>query len=69
MLIVMQTVRARVDLCEGRVRLTRVAVIPQAAFPRDCMRRSARVAPAFPSQFWVCCRAKDAVLREGSCGE
>ena len=67
--MVMQIVLARVDLLEGILRLVRIAVIPQAAFPNVWMMRSAKIAPALPSQLWILSAAKVAVLSEGSCGE
>ena len=63
-----QAVLARVVLSEGIARLTRTAVMPQAAFPSIWMRRSARIAPPLPSQLWILSAAKVAVLSEGSCG-
>ncbi len=63
-----QVVLAMVVLLDLTLRLSSMAVMSQAAFPKDCMSRSARIAPALPSQFWIFSEAKVAVLSEGSCG-
>ena len=67
-LMAKQVVRARIVLLDLTLRLTRMAVAIQAAFPKVCMRISAKIAPALPSQLWIFSEAKVAVLREGSCG-